>query len=507
MAEVLSNCAQVQISDEVALSTMLCRECAKTLEGIYNFAKKVQESDRKLRTRLDQEISLSKESKSFGAYIEEEVINDNHVTTGEFEDEAIVEEVYFFNAPQTIPISKPSMTCVVDSYGEDRKDSEEWSEKDASLIQQLEVMEKFVCCGCLKMFKTKSEQRSHSAQNHARTKNDTKIHICGICFKRYLTQKALEKHVKIMSQVKYIYECLQCHKRYTEISKAKQHSLERHLKDSQKHVWHETEYDSEPKICCAQACGMSFENEELLLSHSHAVHRINKIEFSFADKLKKPIECHVCFKRFETELSLRRHQQRSYKPLFHQCALCGLKFRGGEALAIHERSHRNEKPYSCETCQKTFASKTVLKTHQLTHSEERPFTCETCGHAFRRKSNLQVHVLSHTDEHPFLCDLCPAKFKAKTHLNYHMRTHTGLKPYRCRHCEKSFADHTNRERHEMSHTGIKPYKCGHCGKSFTQKRILIRHETTHSGRSLKKKAALKARIETNSTNNHDANCE
>uniref|UniRef100_A0A182IWT8 Protein krueppel n=1 Tax=Anopheles atroparvus TaxID=41427 RepID=A0A182IWT8_ANOAO len=488
MAQVLINCADVKIVEGEKLPTMLCRECAETIKEIHQFVRKVQESDRQLRkaqvkefsqpVRTDSEddanLDHGKESDDESQAASVYFVLDGHADdqfVQQFDDATALEEIYVSECRSQASSLTKATSNSDDSSEEDMNDSEDRCNLDVP-VQRLKIKEQFVCCGCLKTFNTESEIRSHSMQTHAtkrRVMNSAKNHICGTCYKRYLTLNALQQHVKKMSQVKHIYECLHCRKRYTESSKAKQHALERHTKST-----------TRPKICCAQACGKSFENEELLLRHSHSVHRINKIEFSLPDSQKKPIECYVCFKRFETEVSLLRHQQRIYKPLFYQCVACGLKFRGSEALAIHERSHRNEKPFRCETCHKTFASKTILKTHQLTHSDERPFICETCGCGFRRKYNLQVHVLSHTDTQPFPCDLCPARFKAKTHLNYHMRTHTGEKPYRCRHCEKTFADHTNRGRHEMSHTGIKPYECSQCSKTFTRKWILVKHEAKHS---------------------------
>lgn len=373
-----------------------------------------------------------------------------------------------------------------DSDGEDILDEKELATYDVIDKGESSV----ICCACYLIFDSEKEVKEHGETVHSKKRivNARKTFVCKICFRRYSTAYALRMHQRKTKEANKVYACTKCSARFLTADRWRRRShAHNHPRDKEASASKvivaqipATVHEEYGRICCAQACYQSFATDELLIAHAHTAHKVNKVEQSLDNK-DKPVECPVCFKRFNDEVALSRHQTRNYKPLSHQCSVCGLKVRGGEALATHERSHRNEKPFECVQCRKNFSSKGSLKAHMMVHSGEKPFVCSICGWGFRRKRNLQVHVLSHSDNQPFQCEVCQKTFKAKIHLQYHMRTHTGEKPYPCRYCDKAFADHTNRQRHEMSHTGIKPYKCSYCDKTFIRKRFQVDHESSHTG--------------------------
>ncbi|XP_058831716.1 zinc finger protein 25-like isoform X1 [Topomyia yanbarensis] len=359
----------------------------------------------------------------------------------------------------------------------DDSDDENFSEaKLLSLYQTVPVEgTAHVCCACLKLYSNRKELVEHGHIAHTKKKyiNESKTHICDVCFRRYSKPGPLEVHKQSFVGLDLVYECIRCLTRVTKQNR-RQHART-HLRYREP----ETDLDKSQReqLCCAKDCSASYVTEELLLVHGKETHIGHKVDTD--DPLRR-YECPVCYKRFEKREALTRHRHRMYRTT-HQCAICGKEFKNRYEMLVHERNHDNIKPYSCEICAKRFNSKEAVRVHMLIHSDSKPFSCEICGWRFRRKCNLTKHASKHSADTPFQCNICQKTFKGKYHLQYHMRIHTGHKPWPCRYCDKSFADHANRARHEISHTGIKPYKCSYCDKSFIRRRYQIEHESTHTG--------------------------
>ncbi|XP_055597774.1 zinc finger protein 260-like [Uranotaenia lowii] len=565
IANIVAECTAIEIEEDDGLPAVICRGCVDDLKYFIAFIRKARETDHKLRKIFKAESDRKDEDQSIGEVeqLDEEVWDSSAEAFGvmvevkaeeeeveEFEEGTIVateldrddEEDFEAVQDNDSDYVEPAATVKRKRRGRPRKrpkDSDDSDDSDSprkakvsqtkrgpgrprkilnnsddefddiekTTFEVINILKgKHLCCSCLQIFDCKEQLAEHGEEVHSKKRavNLSKTNLCLFCHRRYSTPYALKQHIYRTKTAKRVYTCSKCPARFIDKVRRRKHAhdhpREREINSSKGIVQEELGH-----ICCAQACYMAFQTEDMLIAHAHSAHKINKVEQSLDENRDKPFECQVCFKRFYDELTLQRHQQRNYKSLSHQCTICGLKMRGGELLANHERSHRNEKPFECETCHKYFSTKGSLKAHMMIHSGEKPFSCTICGWSFRRKRNLQVHALSHTNNQPFQCEVCQKTFKAKVHLQYHMRTHTGEKPYPCRFCEKAFADHTNRQRHEISHTGIKPYKCSYCDKTFIRKRFQVDHESTHTGvkpyrcemcnRTFSQKSALRRHLE------------
>ncbi|XP_055638208.1 gastrula zinc finger protein XlCGF26.1-like [Toxorhynchites rutilus septentrionalis] len=538
ISSVIEELIGVEMREDDGLPGQICGRCVHELRRLSAYIKKVRETDRTLReiyegikseanwTRSELDEVLEQEERlelDSNLGVEEEYLeyeedvsckgeppentteqreaesNEQHETKLEVEvnNSSEVEFIGFDHGDEQSEDRREifyeeqegsDMLNVDDDIqeldGDDTLDKQEQQTFKILLRKQ----EDFLCCACYHFFPSEEALMEHCEMHNQKTRSNLmKPHVCDICYRRYTTARALNSH-REQSLTGKIYECKRCRARFINRKRRREHA----------HNHPQTEVIQSSviapirlqpnyrkgKICCAQACGISFPTDELLIAHAHEAHRMNKFEAALPENINKPFECPVCFKRFFNKNALRQHQKRKYKKSIQQCSICGLRLPGPTALATHERMHRDEKPYPCQICDKAFASGALLKAHSVVHSTDKPFVCSVCGAGFQRKATLKNHELLHSGQLPFQCDLCPKAFRVKPRLELHMRSHTGVRPYKCRYCDKTFADHSNRQRHEMGHTGVKPYKCAQCEKTFITKRLLSEHETTHHPTSM-----------------------
>ncbi|XP_058465278.1 zinc finger protein ZFP2-like isoform X2 [Malaya genurostris] len=530
---VPSRSLYLQIVEDDGLPTFVCSVCLTYIKQILAFAKRVRESDQKLRQLFKLEVTLTDFEKReshdgsdrcdvgwidvMGTQIKtEEPSQSEHNHSDTRDVESVFETDDFHNENDSDDWmdhdEKDSddeiLSMKVDKYKRNKRglkrtaktefvkihSDEEDDDDDENLIDDVldekekEMFElvvidpaRHICCLCSYDFETRDELEAHGKEIHEKKKRKSKLnkpYFCNVCYKRYCSEEALQDHhiaAAGLASLK-IYQCKHCIVRFHAPKRRRNHA-HNHPKSTLVDEQHEAK-NKRPAICCSKNCYLECATMDDLYDHGVSVHGSKKR--TVIDPML-PHECPVCFKCFETQKSLARHRNRTLTSDLHQCTICGKQLKSRNSLVIHERKHRDERPYSCEMCAKRFPTMQALKWHHLVHKEDKPFACNVCGWSFKRECNLKIHMLTHSDTLPFKCQVCQKSFKGKYHLQYHMRIHTGHKPWPCRYCDKSFADHANRARHEISHTGIKPYKCSYCDKSFIRRRYQIEHESTHTG--------------------------
>ncbi|KAG5267948.1 hypothetical protein AALO_G00227740 [Alosa alosa] len=166
-----------------------------------------------------------------------------------------------------------------------------------------------------------------------------------------------------------------------------------------------------------------------------------------------PSPCDQCGKRYCTYVGLYRHRKLHTGERPYICDLCEKGFSGSDILKAHMLTHTGERAYMCNVCGKAFTQGCALKRHLRIHTGEKPFACKVCSKTFRSKPELELHTRTHTRERPYQCSQCGKRFVASTHLRNHMRTHTGARPHACIHCDKRFGSPDQLRKHLLVHTG------------------------------------------------------
>ncbi|CAL7935965.1 unnamed protein product [Xylocopa violacea] len=169
----------------------------------------------------------------------------------------------------------------------------------------------------------------------------------------------------------------------------------------------------------------------------------------------KVFQCDKCPKAFTRRIMLKSHQSVHSTQRGFTCQACEKWFPTRSALVRHERTHTGEKPFGCNICHRAFAQKEILLRHLMTHSGQKPFHCQHCDKSFTQREALKVHMRRHQKLDPndiqlHHCQLCPKAFCHASGLSRHLVTHTG-RTYKCVECEKSFTDKSSLLRHSRIH--------------------------------------------------------
>ncbi|XP_050454070.1 zinc finger protein 436-like [Cataglyphis hispanica] len=221
--------------------------------------------------------------------------------------------------------------------------------------------------------------------------------------------------------------------------------------------------------------------DNILGSVNDAIVRIKEV------KQENGIEyqCTLCQQNYEELSSMLLHtvdnHVSSNGPFF--CMVCEKDCESHRELRAHVKTHTGREPYSCFICKKGYSKKRYLKRHMMCHSDFPRHRCSKCGCRFKAKSELESHMKTHSV--PYSCDQCPRVFNHKGNYKRHLVSHLDpqglyLPKYPCRYCGKRFPNNRTLETHIRVHTGERPFKCQYCDKSFSQRGNLINHTRIHS---------------------------
>lgn len=332
---------------------------------------------------------------------------------------------------------------------------------------------------------------SDSSNDNVESQDDTLLHHCRHCNKRYSTERSLQRHLLIHDEKKFV--CSVCNMKFYRQDRLKSH-VDRYGHDETKarvepqrppddksaikliNSWirEELDSDNEGKGFPCKICGKSYDTKKSLSKHQANTHAGSdeccascgdnvcgcagkgSPEKSGNEAKSKPYTCEECHKSFEKEIKLQRH------------------------LRIHERAKEqqdaNFKRFLCHICSKTFRQNTGLMFHMRTHTGYKPHVCKYCGRGFTSNSNCINHERTHTGDRPFVCHFCSAAFAKSCTLKAHITTHTGEANYHCKTCGKSFRRLKYLKEHRFTHTGEKPYACKICGTAYSHSGSLFVHE-------------------------------
>ncbi|XP_054002631.1 zinc finger protein 2-like [Hylaeus anthracinus] len=276
---------------------------------------------------------------------------------------------------------------------------EEIPATNASIEEVDNILENLrtVCPVCQKTFKNEKQMGKHIFRDHR------KPFRCKRCYESYVSQDALQEHLKTHEKDTYV-ECPFCHQKYKRMSGLRAHQIRVHSSVDPKTVReHNKEIFMAPdpeghkphplwmKTYPCQYCENVYPQKSYLVAHKRIAHGIQKRE-------PKTFHCNVCNKKFASESNLQSHA--SIHSQSYLCAHCGKSLANKYSLQLHTRKHTGERPYQCKLCSKSFASSVSLRVHRVTHTGERPYECDICRRRFTQRSSMMAHRRKHPGNHP-----------------------------------------------------------------------------------------------------------
>lgn len=405
IAEKLCYCASVQVSENDGLPQHICTHCLVDLQTAYDFRKRCEDTDAKLRSNSSVAIKVE---------LFESVITPKAETNAE-----ILESADYFNdidSCMTIDTKQNTFDmCDLDVTEEtayiksDSDDAETDTEISFEHNGKSRAPKVYTCHTCDQKFEMRIQYFEHIKTHGA------KRFQCRTCSKWFSRRTVWEQHESVHEGTNKKLPCNKCEKCFNSRAALLRHIAEIHEKIQ--------------KFSC-NLCGRKFTQKTHLQAHE-AVH---------AGLTYKCTQCEAMFKSHRSYL---RHEQMHLPPeernpkLVAQkqpkrykysktwvCSFCGKVYNDQASHTIHQRGHTGERPYQCKECDKAFFSSKNLSRHMRIHTGIRPYKCETCGKCFQEKSHLKTHDLTHTQEKRFVCQVCFKGFTLKCSLKSHMKCHS-----------------------------------------------------------------------------------
>ncbi|XP_022517715.2 zinc finger protein 28 [Astyanax mexicanus] len=164
----------------------------------------------------------------------------------------------------------------------------------------------------------------------------------------------------------------------------------------------------------------------------------------------KPFFCHLCHKRFATEVGQKVHYRRLHKDYTHLCKFCMAVFDSRASKLDHEQDHsEDELPFLCPDCPEQFKDYITRNEHLKSHRGQKTYPCHKCDRILTSLNGYERHVLTHSGEKPYTCEVCERSFSQAGHLKSHMRLHTGERPFMCEQCGECFNHNVSLKNHLM----------------------------------------------------------
>ncbi|XP_066141008.1 zinc finger protein pita-like [Euwallacea fornicatus] len=419
-------CVALEVFEGDGLPEKICNPCKFQLEKSYNFRKKCEQSDMKLRSHLKELNKLG------DVFVENEMAVSSHVPSGESLDEDTTisqsESQVEIEGRSIEPSTEEDLVGVTKvTYVEAAREEIENSPNNITLSLETDV-ENREACTLKSIDEVKSEPEEEAGdgifiieENDETSAEHANMGAIADAVKATL---ASQPGINVGGQLQLKLNPLEGKSTQVEVTTEDGHVIVMEILTEER--------EAQQKEDCARIPE-------------------DQAEFNEDGELKV-FQCPECPKAFARRIQLRRHSSVHMQQRGFTCGICEKWFPTRSALVRHERIHTGERPFQCEVCSKSFAQKEILYRHLMTHTGQRPYTCPHCPKGFNQKELLRLHMRTHAnapnDIQLHYCTLCPKVFCHASGLSRHLLTHTG-KTFKCQECDKTFTDKSSLRRHHL----------------------------------------------------------
>nr|XP_019561210.2 zinc finger protein 14-like [Aedes albopictus] len=550
IANMIIDCTEVMVSDDDNLPQQICGKCLIRLNHAYELRKQCQKSDEAFRAMLMTGASFPNETQQNTTYSADdqkiETLQPNRVDdaddksekelitsdpwygTPSIEDEDMTEaqSVEYLDEDEDYHEYVGSTTKIkTEATTEDKRDHKVriGTIPEPEFVNKMEEFDHYIvyqvcgerCCGCHMIFPDIDSLSNHCQQDHNNEQISTvrsKLE-CDTCFKRMESIQLLRKHKQAV-QNNVLYYCKLCSSVLEDELSFLKHILmmEDHdvVVDTITLVDKFEEQLSKGSVCCG--CEIICRDESDLKKHIAETHFSNTKSVEHDGDL----ECRKCFKRFQQQEELLRHQSEAQLRLYHcrigDCTYSTIHKRHIIKHITTNNSHRNSpgkpaKPMKKDQkvieddgrfcccfvrCHEMFDVYEDLENHaetvhellRIQHRQDREHTqvvCEICLKGFENEQAFDRHRSSDKNR-KHVCGTCGAKYVSKSTLVQHERSNCGkVAQYQCSECDKTFMSLGGFRNHQEVHSAKRSHVCDICGRGFLRKGILKDHmNTVHS---------------------------
>ena len=287
-------------------------------------------------------------------------------------------------------------------------------------------------------------------------------HRCGVCLKKFPSNRGKLKHYKLQHTVKKQFPCLKCDKVFTSRNGWSKHKRNHDEPDAHK-----------SKTC--KWCGVRFRSNVKCKEHEEICWKV----FCFNTRDK-------CIKFFTTSDGLDNHKLACEKVFCLSCNKCGKFFTTSDGLDNHKLACEKVFCFTCDTCGKFFTTSDGLDNHKLACEKVFCFTCDNCGKFFTTSDGLDNHKLACEKVFCFTCDTCGKFFTTSDGLDDHKLACEKVFCFTCDTCGKFFTTSDGLDDHKLACEKVFCFTCDTCGKFFTtsdglDNHKLAEHSTTSDG--------------------------
>ncbi|XP_055588856.1 zinc finger protein 91-like [Uranotaenia lowii] len=447
IANMITDCADILVSDEDDLPEKICNDCLGQLTKAYSLRQLIRESDAVLR-----ELKVKQESDPLSL----ELPTDIHQLPPEpgsskkisYPDLDQIESVE--NFPFYTEITLKGMRCcaceeVFSDKDELYNHSQVWHPRSSE--RELACFE---CAICHETFQTRFKLLSHNKRYES-----TKIYNCTVCEVLFDAQYRLVQHQKTNKMHKSLIEGT--HVEFLE--GALDEILGRDKNRSRKRVTKSLEYPSDEFIldivendvfeliyvggerCCG--CNTIFPIYDELVKHCSEKHPIKKAA-------ENQFQCELCYGIFDSIQAFSRHNSARTRKELYYCKLCDIftdeRFRFEQHLKLNGNHQGLLEKSGFERIELPEEKPTAVLRAVEQYIETdivAGIRCCGCGFECSSEESLRIHANSnHRGENiyedtknVFKCEMCHIGFPKQAYLTYHKNRALQKLRYSCQICD------------------------------------------------------------------------